>query len=219
MNSFVKPLGLRSAVMSCCFCVLSVLSGRAEAQPAPATNILTTVIPATAQVGDVRVGVTTMEQLEVMFGKGRAFTGGHPHGAREWCSEATGWYIYADGFEYKDGPTKERILESFAISSTRRKVGALDDTDFKICQTSVAEDHLMILGEIKIGMKQSKVISVLAAKGIKPIVTDNSIAWEEKGYDHIRDATQMHNRLTYERWSANLTFRHGKLREIELDCQ
>jgi hypothetical protein len=54
----------------------------AESKPASAGKIISTVIPATAQIGNVQVGVTTMEQLETRFGNGRAFTGGHPHGAR-----------------------------------------------------------------------------------------------------------------------------------------
>jgi len=69
------------------------------------------------------------------------------YGAREWYSNETGWYIYADGFEYKDDQAKERIVDSFSISATRRKVGAVDDADFNIRQSSVDEKHLMILGE------------------------------------------------------------------------
>ena len=216
MNRFSKHLDILGAVTSCCICVLSFLPCRGEDKPVPATNNSTTAIPATAQIGNVRVGVTTMEQLELMFGKGRAFTGGHPHGAREWYSKKAGWYIYADGFECNDA--KQRIVDSFAISAVRRKVGAFDDRDFKIHRTSVDEKHLMILGEIKIGMEQKKVIAVLASKGMKPIVTDNLITWAEKGCDHIRDATRNHDQLTFDTWNAKLTFRNQKLQEIDLDC-
>jgi len=216
MNQFCKHAGIRGAVMVCCFLVFCFMPGRGEDRPAPTTNNSPTVIPATAQIGNVHVGVTTMEQLEVIFGRGRAFTGGHPHGAREWYSQKTGWYIYADGFEYNY--VKERIVDSFAISAVRRKVGAFDDRDFKIHRTSVDEKHLMILGEIKIGMEQKKVIAVLASKGMKPIVTDNLITWAEKGCDHIRDATRNHDQLTFDTWNAKLTFRNQKLQEIDLDC-
>jgi len=68
-------------------------------------------------------------------------------------------------------------------------------------------------------MEQSKVTTLLASNGIKPIVTDRFITWEEKGCNHIRASTQNHSQLTYEKWSAKLTFRRGKLEEIGLDCQ
>jgi hypothetical protein len=65
------------------------------------------------------------------------------------------------------------------------------------------EDELgPVTSKIKIGMEQLEVIAVLASKGITPTVTDNSIAWEEKGSAHIRDATQNHSQLKYERWNA-----------------
>ena len=74
MNKSLNQLLVYGAVMSCCFCVLSVLPCRGEDKPTRATNNLTTVIPAIAQISNVQLRVTRMEQFEVILGNGRAPT-------------------------------------------------------------------------------------------------------------------------------------------------
>jgi len=179
-----------------------------------------TVIPATARVGNVQVGVTTMEELERLFGKGRAFTGGHPRGGREWRSDQTGWYIYADGFEYKDGNlAKGRMVESFEISMHRQEVGGPEDDDFKIHRTSVKKKQLTILGGITPRMERATVITLLAESGVQTTETNNVITWKEKGHAHIYDATQNHGELTYTTWNGTLTFRQNHLEDIDIECE
>jgi hypothetical protein len=181
-----------------------------EDKPTAALNVPLTVIPATAQVGKFQVGVTTMEQLEAAFGKGRPFTGGHPQGAREWCSRPKGWYIYADGFDYNN---TGRVVENFKISTAQIKAGSVYDTDFKIRWVTVGKNELAFLGGIAIGMGRSKAMDLLVKKGIVPTRAGNVITWSEKGYVHI----DRPNEITYTIWTGKLTFRDDKLVEISIN--
>lgn len=220
MKTSFNLSGLCGAAIICCVLVAGVLPCCGKDKPEADSINSPTVIPATARVGHVQVGVTTIEELEHLFGKGRPFTGGHPRGGREWRSEPTGWYIYADGFEYKDGNMQQgRMLESFEISVHRQAVGGPDDDDFKIHRTSVKKGQLTILGGITPRMERATVIALLAKSGLQTTATDNVITWKEKGHAHIYDATQNHGELTYTAWSGTLTFRQNRLEDICIDCE
>jgi hypothetical protein len=220
MKTSFKLSGICGAAIVCCVHVAGVLACCGEDKPVMDRISSPTVIPATARVGNVQVGVTTMEELERLFGKGRAFTGGHPRGGREWRSDQTGWYIYADGFEYKDGNlAKGRMVESFEISMHRQEVGGPEDDDFKIHRTSVKKKQLTILGGITPRMERATVITLLAESGVQTTETNNVITWKEKGHAHIYDATQNHGELTYTTWNGTLTFRQNHLEDIDIECE
>ena len=220
MKTFFKLSGICGAAIVCCVHFAGVLPCCGEDKPEGCRISSPTGIPATARVGNVQVGVTTMEELERRFGKGRAFTGGHPRGGREWRSEPTGWYIYADGFEYKDGNmAKGRMVESFEISAHRQEVGGPDDDDFKIHRTSVKKRELKILGGITPGMVRATVIALLVESGVQTTETNDVITWKEKGHAHIYDATQRHGELTYTTWNGTLTFRRNRLEDIYIECE
>jgi hypothetical protein len=85
MKLFSSHFGLGS--LSCFLWIFVTTSSFGGDQPAPVTSNPVTVIPATAIIGSVQVGFTTMEQLEAMLGEGRHYTGGHPQEAREWRSK------------------------------------------------------------------------------------------------------------------------------------
>jgi len=174
-------------------------------------------VPASARIGRIEVGVTTMDQLESWFGKGREFTGMHPHGGREWYSKPTGWYLSADGFNYKDGHGRQRMVERFAIS-TRRSDGAFDDADTKTPGVSVGRSELGTTSAISLGMERSKVLILLKHMGIKPAVTNNVISWNEAGYHHVCDAAPNHDQLDYTNWEGQLTFHRDQLQEIYVEC-
>jgi hypothetical protein len=165
-------------------------------------------VPATGHIGTIQVGVTTMEQLERWFGKGRAFTGGHPHGAREWVLQKAGWYIYADGFDYSRAG---RVLDRFEISTTRMEVGAFDDTLPKISRASLARAKLAFVAGVAPGMARSQVLALLNQAGIKPTAKGNVVSWEEKGHAPNLSGS-------FSTWTAKLTFRRDKLEEIVVDC-
>jgi hypothetical protein len=220
MKTSFKLSGICGAAIVCCVYVAGVLPCCGEDKPEAARISSPTVIPATARVGNIQVGVTTMEELERLFGKGRAFTGGHPRGGREWRSKQTGWYIYADGFNYKDdNMEKGRMVESFEISVHRQEVGGPDDDDFKIHRTSVKKRQLTILGGITPGMERATVIALLAKSGVQTTKTSNVITWKEKGHAHIYDATQGRDELTYTTWKGSLTFRKKHLEDIYVECE
>ncbi len=209
MKPLFKPFSIAASVAGLLW-GLAVLSCLGDDKFTSATNVPPMVIPATAQVGKVQVGVTTMEQLEAVFGKGRPFTGGHPQGAREWCSKPTGWCIYADGFDYNN---TGRVVESFEISAVRIKAGSVFDADSKIRQTTVGKDELAFFGGISIGMERSKAMDILAKRGIVPTLAGNMITWSEKGHVHI----DRPNEITYTNWTGRLTFRNNKLDDISIN--
>jgi hypothetical protein len=224
MKTSFKLSFICGAAIVCCVYVAGALPCCGEDKPEAAKISSPTVIPATARVGNVQVGVTTMEELERLFGKGREIVGGHPRGGREWRSKQTGWYIYADGFNYKDGNIeKGRMLESFEIRVHREwvvsEVGDSDDDDFKIHWASVKKRQLTILGGITPGMKRATVIALLVKSGVQITKTNNVITWKEKGHAHIYDATQGHDELTYTTWEGRLTFRHNHLEDIYIGCE
>ncbi|MGO8678070.1 MAG: hypothetical protein ACLQVX_19680 [Limisphaerales bacterium] len=191
-----------------CWFVLGVATCTGGDKPGQAGNDPSAVIPATGHIGSIQVGVTTMERLEDWLGKGRAFTGGHPRGAREWFLKQAGWYIYADGFDYNDAG---RVMDSFEVSTRRFEVGAFDDTDRKTRRASVDASKLTFIGGVTPGMARSQVRALLARNGIKPKATRNVITWKEKG--HARNSN-----ATFSTWTATLTFRHDRLEDIRIEC-
>jgi hypothetical protein len=220
MKTSFKLSAICGAVIVCCVYVAGVLPCCGEDKPEAHKINSPTVIPATARVGNVQIGVTTMEELERMFGKGRECIGGHPRGGREWRLKQTGWYIYADGFNYNG---KERMLENFEISVHSQgavsEVGVPDDDDSKTPQTSVKKRQLTILGGITPRMNRATVIALLAKSGVQTTATNNVITWKEKGHAHIYGTTQNHDELTYTAWSGRLTFLHNHLEDIDIQCE
>ena len=219
MKTWFELSGICGAAIICCVLVAGVLPCCGGDRPEAIQSSSPTLIPATARVGKVQVGVTTMEELERLFGKGREFTGGHPRGGREWRSEPTGWYIYADGFEYKEANAKERMVESFEISVHRQEVGVSDDDDLKIHRTSVKKGQLTILGGITPGMDRATVIALLAKSGVQTTQTNNLITWKETGHARVRGATPNYGELTYTTWKGTLTFRRNHLEDIYIECE
>lgn len=220
MKTSFKLSAICGAAIVCCVYVAGVLPCCGEDKPEAHRISSPTVIPATARVGNVQIGVTTMEELERMFGKGRECIGGHPRGGREWRSKQTGWYIYADGFNYND---KGRMLEDFEISVHSQgpvsEVGVPDDDDSKTPQASVKKWQLTILGGIMPRMNRATVIALLAKSGVQTTAKNNVITWKEKGHSHIYGATQNHDGLTYTTWNGRLTFWHNHLEDIDIQCE
>ena len=191
-----------------CLWVLAVASCLGGGRSAPAGNDPSAVVPATGHIGTIQVGVTTMEQLERWFGKGRAFIGGHPRGAREWVLQKAGWYIYADGFDYSRAG---RVLDRFEISTTRIDVGASDDTERKARRASLARTKLGFVAGVAPGMERSRVLALLNQAGIKPAAKGKVVSWEEKGHTPNLNGS-------FSTWTARLTFRHDKLENICIEC-
>src|SRR5579885_2330862 len=54
--------------------------------------------PAIARCAGITPGLTTIGQFEKKYGHGFAYTGGHPHGAREWYDASTHTQIDVDAF-------------------------------------------------------------------------------------------------------------------------
>jgi hypothetical protein len=69
-----------------------------------------TVIPESANIAGIKVGYSSMDELEGQLGKGKVTTGGHSNGARLWRVKGTSWVIYAYAFEYsKRGAVVDRF--------------------------------------------------------------------------------------------------------------
>ena len=170
------------------------------------------IVPAIAHIGSIQVGVTTMERLEQMFGKGLPITGGHPQGAREWISKQTGWVIFADGFDYC--PTG-RIVESFEVASDTAGQGrsSFDDQDASIPHGSIRRANLSLMDAIVPGMSRQAVKRVLIKKHIKVTMKRDSLMCRETG--HIR----VDQNIVYSNWLARFSFEGGKLEDVRIDIE
>ncbi len=208
MIKSIGRFGIYFVLGACCLCVLALVSCSGKSDHAQTKMNPPTHIPPAGHIGKIQVQVTTMEQLEAMFGKGRAFTGGHAGGAREWFSVPTGWYVYADGFDYS---STGRVVDSFEISLSRHGVadkGSIFDTDSTIHQTSVKKDELTFCYGIALGMNRATVIDLLHKHGIKTSVTGDVIKWKESGFVRVNFQSVV------ETWSVELNFNQDKLDDI-----
>jgi len=61
-----------------------------------------TSIPKIANIAGIKVGYSSMQELEKNLGKGKVTIGGHPNGARLWRVKGTSWVIFADAFCYSE---------------------------------------------------------------------------------------------------------------------
>jgi hypothetical protein len=123
----------------------------------------------------------------------------------------------ADGFNCKDEKAAERLVESFEISSKSAGSGH-DDTDLETRRVSVDKEQLTYLGGIVLGIEYLRVTRLLETKGITPVLKDNTLTWQEQGYEHLRSRTDDHDELTYTTWTSRLTFRNNKLEDICIEC-
>jgi hypothetical protein len=187
---------------------------------APVSAANTTVIPKIASFGIATVGVTTIEQLEAQLGPGRAYTGQHPRGAREWILKNSDWYIDADGFDYNQ---TGRVLNSLTVGESEGSDSSDSDGD---PFAHVTRGSIVFLGSITLGMTEWKVKRLLKSHGVTtykeaPLsaeqcgcqtVSGPAITITETGRAHLTSSDD------YTTWTAEIVFERGRVAYIDLDC-
>lgn len=127
-----------------------------------------TSLPPIANLLGVRVGQDTIERLEHRFGKGYAYTGGHPGGARRWRIKGTYLFIDADGFDYDEHGG--RIIDKIEINRE-----PLDKYNRSLPWASVSKRARRFLGSLRIGMHRGNVLKVLRKKHLAAKENKNSL--------------------------------------------
>lgn len=166
-------------------------------------------IPSIARIGDVIVGVSSVEDLERRFGPGRAYVGGHPHGSREWYVKNVPLAINTDGFNYNK-KTNGRVIDHFDLNWLTKDDRRHPRTGTRY--TSLNPKQFTFLGSIRIGMARSDVSRVLQGKPKPTHVTQSKITWKQKGY------SKLNAQITYRSWRAEVRFFHKRVRSITLQC-
>jgi hypothetical protein len=115
-----------------------------------------TSIPKIASVAGIKVGYSSMEELERQLGEGKVATGGHPNGARLWRVKGTSWGIYVDAFEYSE---RGAVVDSFDIYVAPRQ--RLD-----VPYARVRKNHFAWLGKIWVGINEDKLLEIPEGLGL-----------------------------------------------------
>jgi hypothetical protein len=173
-----------------------------------------TTVPKIAQIAGVRVGYDTRGEMERRLGKGMVYTGGHAGGAREWVLRGTHWYIDADAFDYYrfrvGGDTV--VLYDVSIGKKARSVGAA--MRFPPVRVTVgASRKLGWLGVVFPGMSKSEVLRAIHGEIPLPKRSGNEWSWTSQGF------LRLNRTQAYHTWTARLTFRRGRLEEIDVSCE
>ena len=137
-----------------------------------------TLIPIIGNIAGIKIGYSSMGELEAILGKGKAITGGHPNGARLWRVRETSWVISADAFEYSE---RGAVVDSFDITLDPN---AGQDVPY----ARLAKDKFSWSTEITLGMGEEKLLKTLKrnsctatkhgdgwlveAKGFSPLTSD-----------------------------------------------
>jgi hypothetical protein len=172
-------------------------------KPHPKENV-----PALARILGVRVGVDTIEKLEELLGPGAPCMGGHPHGGRIWKIKPTGWYIYADGFEYSDDG---RIIDGIGISKKPMSDFSSETPKPRVPVITLARNRLGCIGGIVLGESIESVKRKLAELP-KPTSRKGSLVWTARGQHYVNRDT------SYKLWEMDVDFERGKVSAIGIDA-
>ena len=134
----------------CVGAVILLLTAAAHPGNAAENDIPKTSIPKIANIAGIKVGYSSMEELEARLGKGKVAVGGHSDGARLWRVKGTSWVIYADAFEYSE---RGMVLDSLNIAlDTKPRRG--------VPYARLTKNDFAWLGKISLGMDEDKLLEV-----------------------------------------------------------
>jgi hypothetical protein len=135
-------------------CVAALVLLLSPSANAAENNGQRTLIPKIADIAGIKVGYSSMEELEGQLGKGKIAIGGHPNGARVWRVKGTPWVIYADAFEYSQ---RGAVVDSFDINVDPKP--GLD-----VPYARLNKNDFAWLGKISVGMDEGKLLDILKEK-------------------------------------------------------
>jgi hypothetical protein len=178
-------------------CVAALILLLLPAANAGAKNGPGTLIPKVASIAGIKVGYSSMDELERQLGQGKTVVGGHPNGARIWRVKGTSWVIYADAFEYSQ---RGAVVDSFDIN-VNPKPGP------GVPYTRMSRKGFAWLGKISLGMDEARLLEILKQKAC--VVTKVAEGWQvnAKGYSPLTSDT-FH---PFQEWTVQLIIKKKAL--------
>ena len=154
--------------------------------------------PKSAHLLGLTAGVSTIENMEARFGPGLSYTGGHPHGGREWRIRGSKIYINADGFDYNG---RSRVINSLSIAWKD------PHSHERLTRRRLWRSELQYLGGIELGMDKTAALQIADQAMGAPSFVNGEYTWKAQGkayYTSDRSGT-------YTQWTTTLTFEQDRL--------
>lgn len=164
-------------------------------------------IPALGRAAGVKLGYSTVEEVEKRLGKGFASTGGHPRGRRTWFDSKQRVLIDLDGFDYARGG---RIIDGLNLCVQA-------DAQKTIPRVAVPLADYGIWGTL-FRKPRAEVLLALQKRQWAYNASPDSIVIEQKGLVDFRGQSSSAEHF-YSTWRAVLTFREGKLCSVLLSAE
>jgi hypothetical protein len=161
-----------------------------------------TVIPEIANIAGIKVGYSSMDELEGQLGKGKVTTGGHSNGARLWRVKGTSWVIYADAFEYSEGGA---VVDRFDIT-VDPKPGR------HVPYARWTRKELAWAGGISLGMDEDNLLKLLKQKSWTPVKLADGWLVEAQGHSPLTSDPL----YGFNHWEARFTMKGKSLVQIRL---
>ena len=179
------------------FMVLMLYGNQAEAQK---RSIRKTIVPKIARMLGVQVGFNGQHALRRTLGYGKVGIGGHPNSRQMWRISSPRSEVMTDGFNSTN--------EGYMIESL--DWGTLEGPDNHTSKVPLVKRLPRgsgWMGNIYPGMTKRQVARLLAGRLPPPKKKGDTWEWTQKGYYRLGNDV-------YDRWSAILAFKRGKLSAI-----
>jgi len=175
-----------------------------------------TFIPKIANIAGIKVGYSSMEELEGRLGKGKVTVGGHSNGARLWRVKGTSWVIYADAFEYSE---RGAVVGRFEITVDSKPGHHVDITvdpqpGHRVPYARLTRNELAWAGGISLGMDEDNLLKLLKQKSWTPAKLADGWLVKAQGHSPLTS-----NPLyPFNQWEARFTMKGRSLVGISLDA-
>lgn len=162
-----------------------------------------TSIPKIAAFAWIKVGYSTMEELEGRLGKGKVEVGGHPNGARLWRVKGTSWVIETDYFDFSE---RGAVVDSLGIEVDPKPRHDLP-------YTRLTKNDLTLAGGISLGMDEGDLLKFLKHKSWTVSRIADGWQAEARGYSPLVGDN------FFNHWTARFTIKGKSLVRISLDAR
>jgi hypothetical protein len=161
-----------------------------------------TVIPKIASIARIKVGYSSMEDLERHLGKGKVTIGGHPNGARLWRVKGTSWIIHADAFCYSE---RGAVVDCFDITMD-------PGPSEKMPYARSTRDKLVWAGGNSLGLNEDNLLKFLEQNSWTPVKLEDGWLVTAEGYSPLTSDPL----YPFNRWEVRFTMKEKSLVGISL---
>lgn len=185
--------------------LLLLLLALANPASAAEAQVPKTSIPSIANIAGVKIGYSSMEELEKRLGKGKVMVGGHPNGARLWRVKGTLWVVYADAFEYsKQGI----VVDSFSITTD-------PNPGPDVPYTWPTGRELAWLGGISLGIHEDKLLEILKQNALSATKVADCWLLTAKGYSPLTSVPTE----PFQEWTVRFSIKKKSLAGMQFDAR